>query len=240
MKKTRFILITTLLVYLIFSTFTTAAASSNQLQEVSEMASAVIEQDLTVNKWEVLVKEKVSKETAEKTIQWVENNQKDITYSEEDLGKIKKLIWNTQKSDGINESFIVVIPVEGNYDYQVMYKLTGNNWNKEMVKAQQSSISSTIDELFSGNMTKFSCLNTQPDGNIDSDVFTKKLLKKWNVQPLKQIQENDFVVLSGYTSHWQTAVPTADKPMNVQIAAREGLGGKTTLTIGTPIIVTEY
>ncbi|MCD8502193.1 MAG: YwmB family TATA-box binding protein [Bacillaceae bacterium] len=50
-----------------------------------------------------------------------------------------------------------------------------------------------------------------------------------------------FISLSAYTELWDTYIITNQKKMNLQVALRNtGMGGETTITIGTPIITVEY
>ncbi|MDG5787293.1 YwmB family TATA-box binding protein [Evansella sp. AB-P1] len=60
---------------------------------------------------------------------------------------------------------------------------------------------------------------------------------------VEDLQEETFVSLSAHTPLWEQEIVTNGEKMNVQIALRSinnGLGGETIVTIGTPLITTEY
>lgn len=204
------------------------------------MASIVEEEGLSIQQWEVLAKENINPEKANEIAAFMEDHYPDASLSTEERDHGTKLIWNRHKNNDVSETYIIVIPDDSNYDYEFIFKLNGSAWNPSIVEYSQEIITTMKNHFFTENVTKFSCLKTQPNDKIDNVIFLENVLKNWNVQTLDEMKENDFVVLSGYTSRWETVIPTADKPMNIQLAARKGLGGKTTFTIGTPIIVTEY
>ncbi|WP_157800917.1 YwmB family TATA-box binding protein [Bacillus solitudinis] len=59
---------------------------------------------------------------------------------------------------------------------------------------------------------------------------------------IEELNEETFVSISAYTDEWEDYILTDDKKMNVQVAIRQDIrmGYGTTVTIGTPIITTEY
>ncbi|WP_171051754.1 YwmB family TATA-box binding protein [Alteribacter natronophilus] len=68
-----------------------------------------------------------------------------------------------------------------------------------------------------------------------ADTFSAKIIE--------HLTEPSFVSLSANTPLWDNGIETGGETMNLQIALRatqDGLGGKTTVTIGTPIITAEY
>ncbi|WP_161524823.1 YwmB family TATA-box binding protein [Alteribacter lacisalsi] len=72
-------------------------------------------------------------------------------------------------------------------------------------------------------------------GQEIADTFTATVTEHLN--------EPTFVSLSANTPLWDGGFETDGGPMNLQIAlraAQDGMGGKTTVTIGTPIITAEY
>ncbi|SDZ46063.1 TATA-box binding [Evansella caseinilytica] len=73
--------------------------------------------------------------------------------------------------------------------------------------------------------------------------MSQSILNAFSAQAVEGLEEDFFVSQSALTPLWDRIIDTNGKKMNLQIALREinnGLGGQTTVTIGTPIITTEY
>lgn len=69
----------------------------------------------------------------------------------------------------------------------------------------------------------------------------KQLLTAFNAQQIESLMEESFVSVSAYTGLWEEALSSQQQEMNLQIALRKtGMGGQTTLVVGTPIITSEY
>ncbi|WP_186576602.1 YwmB family TATA-box binding protein [Aquibacillus kalidii] len=241
MKKIRLILVVSVMITIIFSfTTLTSASSSEPLKEVSDITNLLNEQNLDLENWQVIVKEKVDAKSVDEVKKQIEKSYPNHSFQTKQMEEATKYILSTQKKDKINESFILVVPFEKDYAVEVIYTISGDLWNEKINKRYSRKLEEMTNTIFTQNLTKFSCVQTSPSGNISSVYLLNNLQKNLNVQTLDNIKEDDFTVLSGTTPLWESAIPTSDGAMNVQMAAREGLGGKTTITIGTPIITTEY
>ncbi len=68
-----------------------------------------------------------------------------------------------------------------------------------------------------------------------------QLLRDFQATPVEWLREESLVSLSAYTGQWKNVLPAANhQPINLQLALRERLGGKTRVVAGTPIITIEY
>lgn len=76
----------------------------------------------------------------------------------------------------------------------------------------------------------------------DIEIQGFDLIKKLGAKKVEALNEDQFVSFSAYKSEWEPYIETNGSKMNVQVALRtnEGLGSGTTVTIGTPIITSEY
>lgn len=53
--------------------------------------------------------------------------------------------------------------------------------------------------------------------------------------------EPNFVSVSAFTNEWKESIKTEKHQMNLQVSLRNaGMGEKLTVTVGTPIVTTEY
>lgn len=239
MKK--FILVAFIAIILSFSFQTLTGAEASNFKEIKTIANLLNEENLSIEKWQVIVKEQISEDqfsTVKQTIQELNPNS---SFEKTDTENATKFVLDSQKDDFFSESFVVIVPKDNNHaSYHLVYTVTGSKWSEKVNEIASDRMATITKDLFTENLTKFSCVETKPNGNISSVYLIEKFTENLNVQTLDNIKEEDFTVLSGYTPQWETVIPTSDKPMNIQLASRTGLGGKTTLTIGTPIITTEY
>ncbi|MFA9457643.1 YwmB family TATA-box binding protein [Halalkalibacter sp. AB-rgal2] len=76
--------------------------------------------------------------------------------------------------------------------------------------------------------------------NIQTQAY--EWLEHLDAQAVEELVEEQFISLSAYQPEWGSGLMTGNEHMNVQIALRdvEGMGARTRVTIGTPIITTEY
>lgn len=77
---------------------------------------------------------------------------------------------------------------------------------------------------------------------ISNIEYAEKWIKALGAKTVEALDEETFVSVSAYNPAWSPVLKTKENKMNVQVALRqeERLGGRTTVTIGTPIITTEY
>ncbi|MBU9710583.1 YwmB family TATA-box binding protein [Evansella tamaricis] len=115
-----------------------------------------------------------------------------------------------------------------------------SNWDTPLSSLFNGSILSHFEtsDIFlriEGTVTGYDALTVQRMG--------QKIVESFSADVVEQLQEETFVSLSARTPHWENGIVTNGQQMNLQIALREienGLGGETTVTIGTPLITTEY
>lgn len=116
---------------------------------------------------------------------------------------------------------------------------TNQNW-----KEIQDLIDNRIQESVGGNPKIFSCVSGTYGDKMVLDLYSQanELVNAFSGVSVEELKEETFVSLSAYTEQWEQAIYTGHQhKMNLQVALRtEGLGSETTVTIGTPIITSEY
>ncbi|WP_088031887.1 YwmB family TATA-box binding protein [Evansella clarkii] len=81
------------------------------------------------------------------------------------------------------------------------------------------------------------------DNAADLQRWGQKLMESFNANVVEELNEETFISISAYTPNWGNVLETNGRKINLQAAMRrvtDGLGGKTNITIGTPLITTEY
>jgi hypothetical protein len=125
----------------------------------------------------------------------------------------------------------------------ILFSVHGYGWNKKEWNSFMSSFQKTRNDIFRENPIFFTCVKGEISDNMESVLYNsvEKWLKNFQATPVEWLDEKTFVSVSAYTEQWENALPTDRDQINLQIALRkEGIGGKTTMVVGTPIITVEY
>ncbi|MGP4106149.1 YwmB family TATA-box binding protein [Virgibacillus sp. L01] len=224
---------------------TGAAASPKQQEEMTALAAMLADSKMEVGDWEVTIKEQMSKDKVKMILEKLEEKNSHKDTGEEDENSIKYSFGYIHKNAKITETYNIVIPKDDMYQAQFIVVIEGKAWN-ESIKRDYLNIVETIqNDFFSEDSTKFACLTTTFSGKLGSVYFIKQMKEKLHLQSITE--QTDSVedsmlkkVVYGYTPLWDQKITIMDKPMNLQFAFKENENGKTKLTIGTPILITEY
>ncbi|MFD2922949.1 YwmB family TATA-box binding protein [Halobacillus naozhouensis] len=205
-----------------------------------ELAAFAEDEQLDVTEYKVVLKESINTDKVEQAIQqikaYVSNNQ----MIEEETNLARKIIFtNGQKNSDFIERFTVIIPRDETISSEVVYSLTTGGTQTLTTQETMQQISQIKKRFFSKNVTLYTCLKAEDGGIIDDVLIYQKFKKAFNITTIEAATEQSWTSRSGYTSRWSQAIPLPNGAMNVQFATRT-LGGRTIVTIGTPIITAEY
>ena len=136
------------------------------------------------------------------------------------------------------ESFTLIEPIDGKISAEMVYSISGQGTATldQTLKKRKDIVKS---RLFSKNVTIFSCLKAHSSDIIDDVLVYQNFKNVFNIVTIDEVTENGWTSRSGHSSQWGQSLPVLNEEMNVQFASRT-LGGKTNITIGTPIITAEY
>jgi hypothetical protein len=77
--------------------------------------------------------------------------------------------------------------------------------------------------------------------NTTLPLTVNHLLTVFQAKEIESLAEKNFISTSANSALFMNTIKSRDKDINLQIGLRtNGLGSKTTLVIGTPIITIEY
>ena len=126
----------------------------------------------------------------------------------------------------------------------IVYRVSGNVWNKETESFfTTDQFKSRLSGVFRGKPTIFSCMKGSVSDKIDKALPTtvNHLLSVMNAKKIEALKEETFMSVTAFSPMFSESLESGKKDMNLQIGVRsEGLGGKTTIVVGTPIITIEY
>lgn len=126
----------------------------------------------------------------------------------------------------------------------IVYSVSGKEWN-EAIAAEFTTkeFKSRLSDIFREKPTVFSCMKGVFSDKIDTALPTtvRNLLSDFNATEVEALKEETFMSVSANSPMFTGSIENQRDNMNLQIGIRsEGLGGKTTLVVGTPIITIEY
>jgi hypothetical protein len=123
----------------------------------------------------------------------------------------------------------------------IVYRVSGNEWNKEMESFfTEDQVKNRLSDIFRGKPTVFSGMKGSISDKMDKAVptITSDLMEIFNAKEIEALKEDNFMSVSANSPMFSDSIA---RDMNLQIGIRsEGLGAKTTIVVGTPIITIEY
>lgn len=126
----------------------------------------------------------------------------------------------------------------------LIYEIERKQWNDGNWNQINKHIQKQVLEIFSNEPKSFACIEGNYSDNIEGVLYDRaaNMLKEFSADPIEALKEETFVSVSAYTDKWKQYIPTQEGKINIQVALRTSseIGGKTTVTIGTPIITAEY
>lgn len=221
----------------------TAASSEVDLIKI---ADAFQTEDILLEEWSFYAREHLVDLNTEKEMQ---------EYVKELQQKFPNWDWSTSKTSDKWEVTAVsptskhhteMLQIMATHTKQpvnayIVYRVSGDKWNKEIESFfTKDQLKNRISDIFRGNPTIFSGMKGSISDKIDIAVPTiaSNLLEVFDGKEIEALKEETFMSVSANSPMFSDSI---GRGMNLQIGIRsEGLGGKTTIVVGTPIITIEY
>ncbi len=148
-------------------------------------------------------------------------------------------------ADGYKEESLTVtasLTTQTSQSY-VIYEVKGKELSDQFSKKLEKDIEEKVSAIFRGKPTIFSCIKGEFNDKMSKSLpyYVNHLLDAFQAKQIEALEEADFVSSSAMTSIFDEKIQENDKVMNLQLGIRtQGMGGKTTFVVGTPIITIEY
>jgi hypothetical protein len=125
-------------------------------------------------------------------------------------------------------------------DAYIVYSITGDKWNKDAKSFFTSKqFQNRLTVIFREKPTFFSCIKGEVSDRIETVL--PKLMSIFHAKKIEALKEDMFMSVSAVSPMFSETLENKKDNMNLQIGIRsEGLGAKTTIVVGTPIITIEY
>jgi hypothetical protein len=129
-------------------------------------------------------------------------------------------------------------------DAYIVYSVRGSEWNKATESFfTTKEFRNRLSDIFRGKPTVFSCMKGVFSDKIDTALAKKagRVMSGFNAKEIEALKEENFMSVSASSPIFTGSIDHKLHNMNIQIGLRsEGLGSKTTIVVGTPIITIEY
>ncbi|EIT83869.1 hypothetical protein A374_17579 [Fictibacillus macauensis ZFHKF-1] len=221
----------------------------SEVHRLLEMKRALDQSKLAISKWSVYTKGTAGFVQGKKGYVEVVSNLKrraaGFSWSAINEKEHNKVVGVRKSNEGrlVERLTLVSYPQKDKLVAYLVYKVEGKGWNGNEFARFQSNFQNKVNTYFTGKSTTFSCISGVHNGTMDVGLYNSalKLMTTFSAVPVEELKEETFVSISAYNKEWNDQLITAHQAMNLQIAIRsEGIGGKTVVTIGTPIITSEY
>ncbi|MFT8320424.1 MAG: YwmB family TATA-box binding protein [Bacillus sp. (in: firmicutes)] len=206
------------------------------------------EKNITINEWSLNAREKLE------NVKSFEDAKKYQTLISKKFPKAKWVEVKNRQSwqmkaflhanQNMEETFTITMSLttETPQSY-IMYEAKGKELNDKIDKKLQLEMKENISAIFRGKPTIFSCIKGEFNDKINETLpyYVNHLLSVFQAKQMEALKEAEFISTSAYTPIFDETIQNKEKAMNLQLGIRtQGMGGKTTIVVGTPIITIEY
>ncbi|PLR76171.1 hypothetical protein CU633_17070 [Bacillus sp. V3-13] len=220
---------------------------ANGQQDLLTLAKKLRDENIIISEWSLHAREKLETfQTAHDAEQYIDALQQEFStwkWSNFDGKKHREV---TAFLDGSNyQEKIRVLITPGNQEIHayLIYEVNGKQWNEISENFLKIGIAERISDIFRGNTTIFSCIKGEFNDKLKTALpeYVNMLLEVLNGKKIEALQEDSFISVSAYSPLFAAELNGKSEKMNFQLALRNhGLGEKTTVVVGTPIITIEY
>jgi hypothetical protein len=206
------------------------------------------EEDVNVTEWSLHAREKMgnvkSLSDAKAVLAELQEKYPDAKWTETESSSS----WQAKallSAEGNKEESITVtasLTTQTAQSY-VIYEMKGKELSDQFSKKLKKDIEEKVSAIFRGKPTIFSCIKGEFNDKISRSLpyYVNHLLDAFQAKQIEALEEDDFVSASAITSIFDEKIQDNNKAMNLQLGIRtQGMGGKTTFVVGTPIITIEY
>ncbi|WP_141430978.1 YwmB family TATA-box binding protein [Bacillus sp. 03113] len=244
MVKYRFLTTILIICFVLFNVGNKPTGAEEEL-DLLALAEVFHNENIFIQEWSLYSREKLDNQTnIEAYVNQLRRsfpNAKWSTESDENKTKIKAILKTSQK---INESILILSAHTTNTtESYIIYEVNGSGWEKESEQFLLQEFQRKADAIFREDTTIFSCIKGEINDkiNVALPYYAKHLLDVFDANEIEALKENSFVSTSAYSRKFAENIETKGKTMNLQLGIRkQGLGAKTTIVAGTPIITIEY
>ncbi|HZG58991.1 MAG TPA: YwmB family TATA-box binding protein [Anoxybacillus sp.] len=223
------------------------AKGKEPFTEIKTMAHVLQQNGAKIEEWVIYTREYSQTVKDHATFLQKANELKEKLHSFQWTVKKDNDIWKATglyEHSSIKEKIQLVMTVTNKKPQTyILYEVKGFGWSDANSITFFEEIGKNLSKIFVKEPTFFSCVKGEFSDKMKGVLLNQAnhLLAEFQAKPVEALQEKTFVSVSAYTERWENALPSTNQLMNIQLALRTtGLGEKTTVVVGTPIITIEY
>ncbi|MGG3469505.1 YwmB family TATA-box binding protein [Neobacillus pocheonensis] len=218
-------------------------------QDLAKMGSVLQAEHILLNEWSYYAREHLVGLKSEKEVQeYVDKLQQkfpDWKWSVKNTSEYREVTAVSPTTKHHDEMLqIMATHTKQPSDAYIVYRVSGKEWNKESEAFfTTEKFRSRLSDIFSGKPTVFSCMKGVFSDKIDKALSkaSSRIMSSFNATEIEALKEETFMSVSATSPMFTGSIDHKENNMNLQIGIRsEGLGGETTIVVGTPIITIEY
>ncbi|OEH93330.1 YwmB family TATA-box binding protein [Bacillus solimangrovi] len=218
--------------------------------DLERLVVAFQNQDISIENWNMYAREeKVRLETYdefEAEVKRLAKKVEDFTWSFEREEHMWKAIAvkHDQKLNITEKILLTAYPTKKNHQTYLIYDIEGEKWDHGQWSHVSDRIVDSSSKIFQKTPQFYSCVSGHAGDMMKGvlQTFSDNVLEELGAQPVSRLIEDNFISISAYSKQFSQEIALYDQDkMNLQVGIRQqGMGGVTTVTIGTPIITLEY
>jgi hypothetical protein len=206
-------------------------------QDLLTLVSVLQDEHILVNEWSLYSRKTVENGEQNQIIAELKEEFSEWTWSKSNE---ENQLTATSTSPNYQEEIKIVTNQAHTY---VMYEVKGQDWNEKTEAFVTKEWQDHLVTIFDGQASTFSCIKGEFGDKMDEalPVFMNGLLEAFDAEKVEALEEENFLSTSAYSPLFSGTI-SEDHDMNLQLGLRkpDGMGGNTTLVVGTPIITIEY
>ncbi|MBT2756630.1 YwmB family TATA-box binding protein [Mesobacillus foraminis] len=216
-------------------------------QDLLTLASRLQDEHILIKKWSLYSRE---------TLESVKSGKDRENLVRELKGKFSGWSWTESKKENqhivtatnvssqMNETLKIISTVtNGQIHTYLLYEVKGGSWDKRSESFLDGNLPVRLADIFENSPETFSCIEGVISDKMDEALpnYMDGLLKAFDATEIEALEEDTFMSTSAYSPLFAGQL-SKDHDMNLQLGLRkpDGMGGKTTIVVGTPIITIEY
>jgi hypothetical protein len=222
-------------------------AQAKENQDLLQLVTVLQGENIDINGWSLHAREKLPTKQLDDVQQHVQTLKKkfpDWTWKMSTDSDKWEATASTASSQGIQESIQILSTLTNkNPQTYIIYEAQGENFTQETEQFIKEELDGTLSDIFRGNTTIFSCIKGEFNDKMNKTlpITVNRLLDLFQAKEIESINEKDFISTSAYSPLFADGLTSNENDLNLQLGIRtQGLGAKTTLVVGTPIITIEY
>lgn len=222
-------------------------ANTKNKHDLLSIVTVLKGENIDINEWSLHAREKLEADSPEEIQNYVQQLQSIFPNWTWELSSDSEK-WEAKASQisnqGMEESIQILSTLtDHNPQTYIIYEIRGKNFTQETEQFINEDLNELLSDIFRENTTIFTCVKGEINDKMNTSLpFTvNQLLEKFEAEEIESLIEEDFISTSAYSPLFSNGLMTKNQDMNLQLGIRTtGLGAKTTLVVGTPIITIEY